>query len=169
MRISLMFCGGWIFLLETFQCFPTCRLFPEKNNARNWGHQEPSPSQKLQTLKIPLISWSLKKKTYRSLYLVVLSFPEMAFSGMRSLEGKVNKRLSSMTLFMDSIQFASRSPSSKRLKRKGDETGWCCVVSPFFWGEEGSMGWNVSSIFFGGIDLIGMVGIRWKNQNGHCT
>ena len=32
------------------------------------------------------------------------------FSGMRSLEGKVSSRLSSMTLFMDSIQLASKSP-----------------------------------------------------------
>ena len=34
------------------------------------------------------------------------------FSWIRSLEGSVSSRLSSMTLFMDSIQLASRSPSS---------------------------------------------------------
>mmetsp|Transcript_10255 Transcript_10255/g.30177 ORF Transcript_10255/g.30177 Transcript_10255/m.30177 type:complete len:227 (-) Transcript_10255:5041-5721(-) len=33
-------------------------------------------------------------------------------SGMRSFDASVSIRLSSMTLFMDSIQFASRSPSS---------------------------------------------------------
>lgn len=32
---------------------------------------------------------------------------------MRSLEGSVSRRLSSITLFMDSIQLASRSPSSR--------------------------------------------------------
>ena len=33
------------------------------------------------------------------------------FKGILSLEGRVSKRLSSMTLFMDSIQLASKSPS----------------------------------------------------------
>ena len=36
-----------------------------------------------------------------------------SFSGMRSLDASVNILLSSITLFMDSIQFVSRSPSSR--------------------------------------------------------
>lgn len=47
---------------------------------------------------------------------ILFSSPQVshsrALSGIRSLDGKVSKRLSSMTLFMDSIQLASKSPVS---------------------------------------------------------
>mmetsp|Transcript_8984 Transcript_8984/g.26040 ORF Transcript_8984/g.26040 Transcript_8984/m.26040 type:complete len:329 (-) Transcript_8984:5037-6023(-) len=45
------------------------------------------------------------------------------FRGMRSLDARVRSRLSSMTEFMDSIQFASRSPSS--MSHFGSSSGIC--------------------------------------------
>ena len=43
-----------------------------------------------------------------------------SFRGILSLEGRVSRRLSSMTLFMDSIQLASKSPSSKAVTTSHD-------------------------------------------------
>ena len=64
-----------------------------------------------------------------------------AFSGMRSLEGRVSSRLSSMTLFMDSIQLASKSPHADIWRWRWWSGKWrdqkigvvCCIFCWDIW------------------------------------
>ena len=122
-RISLMFCGGWIFLAETFQCFPNFLIASH--------FSDPKKSKPL-----------LELTHYRSLYSSPFPIPRLQWNAFVGRQGQQTivihdavhgfDPIRIQIAFAEDVFFYNGEAVGKR-KRRNRLVVFC---QPFLWGGE---------------------------------